>query len=163
MKKILFSLFALVFLLTGCKKDPDVYVTNITNITEGTTVYTEYPVINRTDWTEYDENGDGVVDYIYASYENEYIDEDLINNSFVIVYWIDDMGRDVALPYPYKYYSTDGNVTKEHTAIIRYDVEQNYSNFMIEALDGDYYTLERAIGQNMCFKVCMMLNPQVEE
>ena len=163
MKKILFSLFALVFLLTGCKKEPDVYVTNITNITEGSTVYTEYADIYRTDWTEYDEDGDGYTDYIYASYENENIDENLINNSFVLCYWIDPEGRDVALPYPYKYYSSDGNVTKEHIAIIRYDVEPYYTNFMIEALDGDYYTLERAIGQKMSFKGCMMLNPQIEE
>ena len=150
MKKILFiPLVALLFATMGCTKEETVVVRN------NTYVYTEYPQVNSNEWTaSYNLRPDRTytTNYLYYTYTNAYIDEYLVNNSFVLTYYVDENGYDVPLPAIIR--SADGN----HSAIIRYDVQLGSVTFILESIDGDYTALQNFIPATMSFKVCMMIN-----
>lgn len=170
MKKFLIPLLTIVVLFTGCKKDPDTLVTNVTNITNnnGAYVYTEYPKVGWDQWTDCTsrhEDGTVGIDYMYYTYFNDYIDDNLVNNSFALVYLVDADGRDNICPCIIEY--TYNNIKRK--AIVRYDVgfdsgaNKNGVTFIVEAVDGDYTALHACVPDEMSFKVCMMLNPEPEE
>lgn len=150
MKKLfLLPLVALLFATTGCTKEETVLVQS------NTYVYTEYPQVNASEWTpSYNLHGDGTytTNYLYYTYQNPYISERLLNDSFVLTYYIDDNNYDVPLPAVIK--SADGL----HSAIIRYDIQMGSVTFILESIDGDYTALQNFIPATMSFKVCMMMN-----
>ena len=150
MKKILFlPLAALILAVAGCTKEETVIVQS------SAYVYTEYPQVQSDKWLpSYTLYGDGTytTNYLYSVYENPYIDERLVNSSFVLTYYVDENEFDVPLPAVIK--SADGL----HSAVVRYDVQLGSVTFILKSLDGDYAALNSFIPETMTFKVCMMLN-----
>lgn len=150
MKKLfLLPLVALLFATVGCTKEETVIVQS------SAYVYTEYPQVRANEWTpSFDLHDDGTytTNYLYYTYENGYISENLLEDSFVLTYYIDDHNYDVPLPAVIK--SADGL----HSALIRYDIQLGSVTFILESLDGDYTALQNFIPASMTFKVCMMIN-----
>lgn len=150
MKKLfLLPLVALLLAMVGCTKEETVIVQS------DSYVYTEYPQVKANEWAaEYTLYDDATYStkYWYYTYYNEYINEYLLNNSFVLTYYVDEHNYDVPLPTVIK--SPDGL----HSALIRYDVQAGSVTFIVESLDGDYNALQNYIPSVMSFKVCMMIN-----
>lgn len=132
---------ALATLLTGCTKEETTVIHNVPAY-----VYTEYPEVAATAW--HWNTGLTQLEYVYY---NEYIDEFMINNSFVLVYLVEN---DVDVPLPAILYSADG----QHEARVRYDVSQGMVRFIVESIDGDNTALTTMLN-DMVFKVCMMVTP----
>lgn len=150
MKKLfLLPLVAVLFAMVGCTKEETVIVQS------SAYVYTEYPQVKANEWVpSYDLHPDGTytTNYLYYIYENGYINQNLLNDSFVLTYYIDDNNYDVPLPAVIT--SADGL----HSAVIRYDIQLGSVTFILESLDGDYTALQSFIPATMSFKVCMMIN-----
>ena len=150
MKKLfLLPFVALLFATVGCTKEETVLVQS------SAYVYTEYPTVNANEWVaSYNLHPDQTytTNYLYYTYQNPYISERLLNDSFVLTYYIDDNNYDVPLPAVIR--SADGL----HSAIIRYDIQLGSVTFILESIDGDYNALLNFIPTTMSFKVCMMMN-----
>ncbi|MBQ4377037.1 MAG: hypothetical protein II793_05035 [Bacteroidales bacterium] len=156
MKKLIFPLIALLFLATSCIEDePDI----IQNVYQGSYVYVEYPEVAASDWTNEIEIISATThrtSCLYYEYRNQYIDDNMIQNSFVLVYSLQGE-RDVALPVTFTY--TDGTGA-EHTGLIQYNVAEGVVRIVIVSLDGTYDALTQWLDAQgkMVFKVCMMIN-----
>ena len=147
-KLILIPVLAVLCLLSGCTKE-EVY------ISQGSYVYTEYPQVAVNQWVADNllfDDGTYTTNYWYCEYANQHIDKNMIENSFILTYFVDENGRDVPLPTVIK------DATATHSALIRYDVEEGKVTFIVESLDNSYATLGSWLPETMSFKVCMMVN-----
>ena len=156
MKKLLFPLIAILFLATSCIEDEPDYGQNIYS---GSYVYVEYPTVRSNDWVTRIEQLSSTTHrtlYYYYEYDNQYIDAKMIENSFVLVYSLQE-GKDNALPVTFTY--NDGNGAG-HTGLIRYEVSEGKVFIIIESLDGAYDALSTWLDaeSDLVFKVCMIVN-----
>ncbi len=143
MKKFILPLIAAFVLLTGCG--------------EKARVVTSYYKVSPSQWeyaTTLNADQTYTVNYAYSTWENIDIDEEVIRNGVVLVYYIDDDSRDNILPYT-QYY-IDGNGVQYHERM-EYDIEPGKITFKFKA--SDYNTLESMenIG-TLNFKVSVIRN-----
>ena len=117
-------------------------------------VYTEYCTVNPNDW-----HWNANITQLEYSYYNEYIDESMIDRSFVLVYFLETSGDEqgVDVPLPAIIYSADGL----HSGRIRYDVRKGEVRLIVESIDGDNSALLAMLNNSaMNFKICMMINAE---
>ena len=136
-------MLAAFVLLTGCG--------------EKARVITSYYTVNPNQWeyaTTLNADGTYTVDYAYSAWENIDIDDEVIMNGVVMVYYIDDNSRDNILPYTL-YYADDNGVPYQER--IEYDIEMGKITFKIK--DTDFNTmLSMANIGTMKFKVSVIRN-----
>lgn len=155
MKKFLLPLLSVLILglASSCTEEGDTF------IYDGAYVYVEYPNVAGSGWQAEIEllpGGVYTTHSLYYDYFNEHIDQNMIENSFVMAYYYEN-GYDIALPANFVY--TDVN-NGEHTATIRYVVAEGVVRIIIESNDNTYDALQmylRSIDP-MYFKICMMVN-----
>ena len=142
MKKFLLPIIASVLLLAGCS--------------EKAHIITHYYTVNSNQWersiTTY-EDGTYTTNYYYSTWENSDITPDVINDGVVLVYYLDNDGRDNILPYTL--YLSDNGVNYQER--IEYDIEPGKITFKIK--DSDFNTDQsmQQIG-TMKFKVSVIAN-----
>ena len=147
MKKFLLPMLAAFVMLVGCG--------------EKARIITSYYTVQPNQWemaiTTYDD-GTYDVNYAYSEWENIDIDHEVIDLGMVMVYYIDEDGRDNPLPYTiYNRVVDDYGNVGFYQERIEYDVEVGKITFKIK--DTDFQTLQSInnIGK-MKFKVCVMRN-----
>lgn len=144
MKKFILPMLAAFILLTGCG--------------EKARVITSYYTVSPSQW-EYSMTVDPVtriatVDYAYSTWENIDIDEEVIMNGVVMVYFIDENSRDNILPYTL-YKSDDNGVLYQER--MEYDIELGKITFKIK--DSDFQTMmSMANIGTLKFKVSVIRN-----
>ena len=144
MKKFILPMLAAFILLTGCG--------------EKARVITTYYTVSPSQW-EYSMTVDPVtriatVDYAYSTWENIDIDEEVIMNGVVMVYFIDENSRDNILPYTL-YKSDDNGVLYQER--MEYDIELGKITFKIK--DSDFQTMmSMANIGTLKFKVSVIRN-----
>ncbi|MBR2250683.1 MAG: hypothetical protein IJ844_09290 [Prevotella sp.] len=153
MRKLFLPLIAVLLLAASCTEEGDTY------IYDGAYVYVEYPEVKGSYW-QYDEERVAGTNYttpcLYYEYNNEHINQSMIDNSFVMAYYVDEYSNDVALPYNFIYTDASGN---PHTATISYKVSLGTVKLIVESADDTYDALQYfLIGMPMNFKICMMVN-----
>ena len=140
MKKFILPMLAAFILLTGCG--------------EKARVITSYYTVSPSQW-EYSMTVDPVtriatVDYAYSTWENIDIDEEVIMNGVVMVYFIDENSRDNILPYTL-YKSDDNGVLYQER--MEYDIELG------KIKDSDFQTMmSMANIGTLKFKVSVIRN-----
>ncbi len=147
MKKMILPMLAACMMMVGCD--------------DGAHVRTSYYTVQPNQWNQsvqlFDDNT-YVTDYYYSQWQNEDITWDVIEDGVVLVYYIDDNGRDNILPYTEynRMVDTAGNVTY-YQERIEYDIEPGVITFKIK--DSDFETAESMsnIGP-MNFKVSTISN-----
>ncbi|MBQ9474054.1 MAG: hypothetical protein IJU81_06560 [Bacteroidales bacterium] len=145
MKKYLLPLLAAaVVLLAGCSNK--------------TRVITSYYNVGPNQWDAHlNDNGDGTFtpDYYYSEWTNEDITPEVVENGYVLVYYVDGAGRDNQLPYVLPYYDEDQDAY--YMENIRFDVKEGRIRFIIEDSDFGTYNSVQFIQQKertLQFKVC---------
>lgn len=128
---------------------------------DGAHVRTTYYTVQPNQWERnvvlYD-NGTYETDYYYSQWQNEDITWDVMENGVVLVYYIDDAGRDNILPYTLynRQVDTAGAVTY-YQERIEYDIEPGIVTFKIK--DSDFGTEQSMAGiVPMQFKVSTISN-----
>ena len=140
----------LVLGTSGCKKDVHMHTSYYT-----VQAYNPNPSYNYEGWLSDDKLG-----YLYASFENEDITPDLIENGCVLAYFIDSDGRDNPLPYEV-FYQYD-NSYSYYSDTFTYDVESvagktGIITFKFQTSDLENTTSIAKWG-NVSFKVCVLEN-----
>ncbi|MBP5326827.1 MAG: hypothetical protein J6Y98_02805 [Bacteroidales bacterium] len=126
MKKFLLPLIALVMLLAGCS--------------EKARVITSYYTVQPNKWqlaTAVDGSGNLYVDYAYSTWENIDITPEVIDNGVVLVYMIDQDGRDNLLPYTFYFTDPTG---KNYQERFEFDVQTGLITFKFK--DSDFNTTQ---------------------
>lgn len=144
MKKILFSLIAVVLLVcsVGCRKDH--FDEELQMVTSYYTVHPEQWITNTT------------VDYYYAPFENADITADAIERGCVLVYFIDADNRDNPLPYQIFRSADDGNGNDVYYSDnFSFDAEPGVVTFKFQASDFNNTQSLAAYG-DIAFKVVVM-------
>ena len=142
MKKLFLPIIAAVLLFSGCQ--------------ERSRVMTSYYKVDSNDWSVLSTmNADSTytVQYVYSSWENYDITPEVIEGGVVLVYYIDEDGRDNILPYTLYYLDENGVPYQER---FEYDIEPGIITFKFK--DTDFQTLESLanIGTKY-FKVSVIL------
>ena len=143
MKKFILPMLAAFVLLTGCG--------------EKARVITSYYTVNANQWEPATTlNGDGTytINYYYSAWENVDISPEVIDNGVVLVYYLDNDGRDNQLPYTLYFVDENGVPYQER---IEYDVEVGKVTFKIKDTDFNTAQSMQNIGQ-MKFKVSVISN-----
>ena len=143
MKKFILPMLAAFVLLTGCG--------------EKARVITYYYTVNANQWEPATTlNGDGTytINYYYSAWENVDISPEVIDNGVVLVYYLDNDGRDNQLPYTLYFVDDNGVPYQER---IEYDVEVGKVTFKIKDTDFNTAQSMQNIGQ-MKFKVSVISN-----
>ena len=135
MRKFILALAVLPFLMSGCTKE------TIVHVHQGC-VESFYIDVYPRDWVD-----DPNCTYIYAPFSTNKINSDVINNGIVVVYYIDESGRDNMLPYllPLR----DNNTNELYYENLRFDMSPGKITFIIE--DSDFY--HATVSRPMKFKV----------
>ena len=141
MKKIFLLLFAGLFLLTGC----DIHKTYETyEVISGVDLKTIYCDVKADRWDIVDDVDEGC--YLYQVLDFPEITSNVISDGAVLVYLIDESGRDNVLPYVFP---LDNGVMKN----IRYDVSEGHLTIIMEWSDPSF------IVESSCkIKVCIFYN-----
>lgn len=136
MKKIYLLLLSALFLFNGCEINKF-----------GTKLFTDYIKAPREGWIRDGRAGDAGFN-IWQKFEFKEIDKKVIDDGLVMVYFIDEAGRDNILPYVFPVDNGRELVMQN----IRYRVEKGFLTIVIEWSDSEEY----AIDYDMRFKVCIM-------
>lgn len=143
MKKFILPLIAAFVLLTGCS--------------EKAKVVTSYYKVNPNQWeysTTLNADQTYTINYAFSTWENIDIDDEVIRNGVVLVYFIDDDSRDNILPYTL-YFTDDNGVPYQER--MEYDIEPGKITFKIK--DTDFNTaLSMANIGTLNFKVSVIRN-----
>ena len=147
MKKMILPMLAACFLMLGCD--------------DGAHVRTSYYTVQPNQWdksVQLFDDGTYVTDYYYSQWQNEDITWEVIEDGVVLVYYIDDAGRDNILPYTEynRLVDTAGNVTY-YQERIEYDIEPGIITFKIKDSDFETANSMANIGP-MNFKVSTISN-----
>ena len=145
MKKLILPIIASLLLFAGCR--------------EKAHIITTYYSVEQNQWSVYPENS-ASPDYIYSSWENIDITPEVIDEGVVLVYFIDEEGRDNLLPYTIYHLDDNGVPYQER---IEYDIEFDKSlgcgviTFKLKATDFHILQSTQNAG-TMLFKVCVISN-----
>jgi len=157
------AVITLLAATVSCRKEQQptssqniVYNTTVIN---GVQMKTHYYNVQPDQWLS-----ESNLDYVYASFDNTDITNNVIENGCVICYFVDSDGRDNPMPFNfYRSYVNDstGDVIYYYSETFSYDVEENNITFKFEASD---FLTETSIEQygDMSFKVCV-LDPPTEQ
>lgn len=136
MKKIVISLISVLFLFCGCEINR-----------MGADIHTEYVKAHYEDWHRHGRVGDAGF-YIYQEFGIKEITNRVVDDGAVLVYFIDENGRDNMLPYVYPVDNGRTNVNQN----IRFIVEKGVLTIAIEWDDSQEYEID----YDMRFKVCVL-------
>lgn len=156
MKKLfILPILVLTLFVSSCQKEEI-----IQNIYQGSYVFTEYASVAWDQWSaSLVPTAPGAstwkTDYLYYTYTDAHIDQDLVENSFVAAYLVDAEDCDVQLPLV-RTYVDGGGVT--HTYSISYKVGLGKVMFIVDAVDKNYDNIVDYLPDVTAFKVCMVKN-----
>jgi len=136
MKKIYLLLLSVLFLFNGCEINKF-----------GTKMFTDYIKANYEGWNREGRAGDAGF-YMWQKFEFKEINKKVMDDGAVMVYFIDEEGRDNTLPYVFPVDNGRYSLLEN----IRFRVEKGFLTIIVEWSDSEEY----AIDYDMRFKVCIM-------